>query len=279
MNPFTGFFHWLARSGPGVIVAVYAVVILVFAAAYCALPGQFYHPYVTHEPAVFQARDELGRMLEAAIRTSLEQRPDLGQQVQFENVFGSVQISGVQNRALLGSVQVAVSIPFGADSRTLYFLEVPLIISPFGLENDEPNRSANQRIYIKRDPARIVADTSTFAHDPAERATVADAASNAIASVDLDMAQLSETESVLNAELGFPSSVAGTFERMLYFSAITIATVGYGDIVPLTAIARLLAAVEATLGIFLLGVLVNSFGKWLPTDRNRQPPRHNPAAT
>jgi hypothetical protein len=43
---------------------------------------------------------------------------------------------------------------------------------------------------------------------------------------------------------------------MLYFSAITITTVGYGDIVPLTHRGRALAAVEATLVIILLGLLV-----------------------
>src|SRR5262245_33485638 len=42
-----------------------------------------------------------------------------------------------------------------------------------------------------------------------------------------------------------------TFARMLYLSAVTITTVGYGDIVPLTDIARAAAGTEAITGIIL----------------------------
>lgn len=42
----------------------------------------------------------------------------------------------------------------------------------------------------------------------------------------------------------------------LYFSLITLSTVGYGDIIPLTASARGLAALEGIIGQFYLAVLV-----------------------
>jgi voltage-gated potassium channel Kch len=56
---------------------------------------------------------------------------------------------------------------------------------------------------------------------------------------------------------GFPSSMPGAFGLMLYLSLVTITTVGYGETVPLTAIARLLVGLEATVGIVLLGSLIN----------------------
>lgn len=51
-------------------------------------------------------------------------------------------------------------------------------------------------------------------------------------------------------------SRALTFPEALHFSAATISTVGYGDIVPLTSLARVLAAIEVVLGVmlFLFGV-------------------------
>jgi hypothetical protein len=51
---------------------------------------------------------------------------------------------------------------------------------------------------------------------------------------------------------------AGEFTRMsaLYFSFVTLATLGYGDIVPRTEIARGLAIVEAVGGQLFLAVLV-----------------------
>ena len=50
--------------------------------------------------------------------------------------------------------------------------------------------------------------------------------------------------------LGHPAHIS--FADALYFSVITIATVGYGDIIPLGPLARGLASVEVVLGLLLL---------------------------
>lgn len=61
-----------------------------------------------------------------------------------------------------------------------------------------------------------------------------------------------------NASKGFPSSVSNSFGRMFYLSAITITTVGYGDIVPITNIARTLISIEAIFGVVIIGMFLNS---------------------
>lgn len=43
-----------------------------------------------------------------------------------------------------------------------------------------------------------------------------------------------------------------TYAESLYFSIVTMATVGYGDITPMTDLARLIAAVEVVMGVMLL---------------------------
>lgn len=60
------------------------------------------------------------------------------------------------------------------------------------------------------------------------------------------------------AEQGWPSSAPGQIGRLLYLSAITITTVGYGDIVPMTWWARIATASEAVIGIILIGLFINS---------------------
>jgi hypothetical protein len=57
---------------------------------------------------------------------------------------------------------------------------------------------------------------------------------------------------------GFPGSSTGEWGRMLYLSAATITTLGYGDVVPLTTRARLLVGMEALLGIALIGFFLNA---------------------
>ncbi len=42
----------------------------------------------------------------------------------------------------------------------------------------------------------------------------------------------------------------------LYFSAVTLSTVGYGDIVPASSVARMLAMLEAMVGVFYVAMLM-----------------------
>ena len=46
---------------------------------------------------------------------------------------------------------------------------------------------------------------------------------------------------------------------LLYFSLVTLATVGYGDILPVSETARTLAVIEATVGQFYVAVIVAVF--------------------
>lgn len=51
----------------------------------------------------------------------------------------------------------------------------------------------------------------------------------------------------------------------LYFSLITLATVGYGDIVPVAGVVRMLAAIEAIVGIFYVALLISRLVSLYPS--------------
>jgi hypothetical protein len=44
--------------------------------------------------------------------------------------------------------------------------------------------------------------------------------------------------------------------QLVYFSLVTITTLGYGDILPVTPIARVLAGVEAAVGVLYIAILI-----------------------
>lgn len=67
-----------------------------------------------------------------------------------------------------------------------------------------------------------------------------------------------ELTNFIKAVNGFPSKTEGGLGRMLYLSAVTITTVGYGDIVPLTWQARACVTIESILGVALFGLFINA---------------------
>lgn len=70
-------------------------------------------------------------------------------------------------------------------------------------------------------------------------------------------ALVGQMNAFLQASSGYTSDLDDNFGRMTYFSAVTITTVGFGDIVPITSAARRWVAIEAILGIVLIGVFIN----------------------
>jgi hypothetical protein len=60
------------------------------------------------------------------------------------------------------------------------------------------------------------------------------------------------------ARQGSPSALSNEFVRFMYLSAMTITTVGYGDIVPLTDRARAATALEAVFGVVVVGIFLAS---------------------
>jgi hypothetical protein len=70
---------------------------------------------------------------------------------------------------------------------------------------------------------------------------------------------------------GFPSRASGTFFRMLYLSVVTITTLGFGDIVPVSGWARSLVGLEALLGVILIGYYLSSLSNATQVGRDLGP--------
>lgn len=50
-----------------------------------------------------------------------------------------------------------------------------------------------------------------------------------------------------------------TWQRLTYFSLVTISTLGYGDIVPVSGAAQSLSALEASIGTLYIAILIGRF--------------------
>ncbi|WP_017838315.1 potassium channel family protein [Dietzia sp. UCD-THP] len=83
---------------------------------------------------------------------------------------------------------------------------------------------------------------------------------------------------MLDAERGAPGGSIETYGEALWWSVVTVTTVGYGDLAPVTPVGRLIATGLMIAGIALLGVVTATLASWI-VDRVTEQDEANQAAT
>ena len=68
---------------------------------------------------------------------------------------------------------------------------------------------------------------------------------------------------ILDTERGAPNALITTFGDAVWWAFVTITTVGYGDLYPVTATGRLIAAGVMLGGIALIGVVTATLASWI----------------
>jgi len=87
------------------------------------------------------------------------------------------------------------------------------------------------------------------------------------ASVRIDPESLTFAQSAMSEEESHPELTV-PFSRVVYFSFVTMSTLGYGDIVPKTPLAQTLTWMQSVLGQFFLAVLVAWLVSAIPRGRS-----------
>ena len=68
---------------------------------------------------------------------------------------------------------------------------------------------------------------------------------------------------VLDAERGAPGTPITTFGEAVWWSLVTITTIGYGDLAPVTAVGRCAAVLLMVGGVALAGVVTATLASWV----------------
>ncbi|MFF0853426.1 potassium channel family protein [Streptomyces sp. NPDC003388] len=92
----------------------------------------------------------------------------------------------------------------------------------------------------------------------------------AYASLSTLLLGFSGSLAVYQQERGVPGANMQTFGDAVWWAAATLSTVGYGDIVPVTPLGRVIATGMMACGLGLLGAVTGSFSSWLMQTFSRE---------
>jgi hypothetical protein len=262
---------FISNVHPLIYLSIYIFLLLPgFAIAYYFWSDEFFAPYARFEPAAQNDREKLDAIIADAIHNSL-------QQLRYRSA-GPIIVQGWR---LDDPGSIGVSAADSDNGSTISFKvhallekETPKGPTALYVELHVAFPGARGRVvrapgYNRSYPNNVRSTQASFEVGPDDRVAVEKDLYHTIfrsygETVILDdtivFSELAskEVDNFLSGVKGNANSVSGSLGRMFYFSAIVITTVGFGDILPLTPLARALVAAEALLGIIMAGFFLNA---------------------
>ena len=244
--------------------ATYLICIPTFAIIYSQFPGEFYHSTAHFEPSLAADQKTLERAIAIAIKKNFVAKHG------GESLTISV---GRDDRWRDGTVSVEdISVHFlppppSENYPRLSFETMQVTVVADLLYGDQ--QIDIMALQVKGSGFAATAPYVAFPC-PSIGSPPLPVAGPTDACLVLDRRVRDRLEAYLEARRGFPSrNTSSHFSRMFYFSAVTITTLGYGDIVPLTAQARGWVTLEIVLGPVLFGLFLNSLVRERPREADR----------
>jgi hypothetical protein len=260
-RPINALYAGISNVSPLLVLLIYVLMIPAFGGGYWALSQQrsqqFYAPYAKLEPdALADTRaveENLRQTMIRSFRSHLN--PADPWKLTAEDVHASQLAAPSDERTTFIVSLIATRYENGeikqqvGDPQATVTIDTERVI-----EGDGANRIICHLVSWPPPTAAIAnlgIDLTVLFRPPPETAVQANA-------VCWGVAQENQFERLLAGWTGDPRALSGFFGRMVYFSATTITTVGFGDIVPLSSLARLVVGIEAVTGWVLAGLFLNA---------------------
>jgi len=251
-------FYRLVSLSPWVYILAYVIVIVSFALLYNSVAREFYHPYAKYERPMGKIATQVRDGLTASFRDALTKHPALHETVHVDPDRVIVPTVKPEGSHLLISVrleivnlekgkgwQAMLAMPIKINTQAVLYTKTPEDVETFSLFPQlDPQWEGG---YFKA-LAAVYEDSAALRKNVEE----------AVRTIQVSHEDIDRMRALTAGYAGFPSNVPGGLFRMLYLSLVTVTTLGYGDIVPITDRTRWLTGIEATLGIILLGLFISS---------------------
>jgi hypothetical protein len=236
----------------------YVATIVVFATIYWCLPGQFYHSSVRYEAPLKEDAAAITKELTAAMAESYKRLSPNSSAIAGSDWIASLNDFSLRNLSCeMRRFSFVFVLPVRRTKTTetkrggdFSFVPTLEFSAP---SSGTPLADAHESI------VRSAAFKSDMFDEPEIMKLIVD--------LKIDRVTVHRMMAYADAMEGFPGRASGSFWRMFYLSTVTITTLGFGDIVPITTMARFLVASEAIAGTIIIGLYLWALTQHL--DKNR----------
>lgn len=256
---------YLMRVRARTFALIYLALIPGYAAVYSALPYHFHHSTAMYEPSITADAKQIEADLQKAIVSGIREHyhSDSAKTPNITVSEQSVAVSFVKAERYGVIFNISFDPTFTENGRkegavTPGGFRVSLSLLPFG-----DTKGNGDEIYCLSLEHPEQESASFKLHDlcPVQPGFGIGIFGNVDGFIVLPKRVQLRIFAYAEAHRGFPSFSSGQFSRMFYLSAVTITTVGFGDIVPVTDFARALVASEAILGVVTAGLFLNAIAQ------------------
>lgn len=279
-QPATGVLARIASHPPRRYAIAYAILIPLFAMGYwLVMPDHFYVETADLEPRIQQAPAALDRDLYSYFYANLsDQARAAGDPCLYGIEGGSVlSLCGAtyfSDPLVVDESEAKFTFPVGwtegVDGGTAsgaFWLRISLDLNSWHLDSSvDRNMVIAAHIEVENGSSRQIPRSLVMALFPGTNPSLiwdadlgrAEESNEFNSWVVIDDAMVRRLVALRDALDGVPGRDFQGLVRMTYLSIVTSTTLGFGDIVPVTDLGRMVVGTEAVLGLILIGLFVNS---------------------
>lgn len=241
---------------------LYLGLIPLFAVLYTTQAGSFYQTTATSEPAFSASEAYVGQAVADAVDAVVDEQAvtDFGESSPKRHRSSSDGMRITETQVL---VSVSIESNTGSDEVSQDVeLDLGLPSVPEGV-----NMPGRVFFYYKLNE---VSGRAQGSRNPDNTLRLLEEASAgpALPHIYLSTSATDRLDQTIAAAKGLVGGLPQQLIRMIYLSAVTVTTLGYGDITPVTSAARLLVVVEAIAGVILIGLFLNALSRRQGRRRN-----------
>jgi ion channel len=228
---------------------LYLALVPTFATFYTLVTAGFYQTSATHEPSYVDTQFAIERAVARATVRAVQVRASTTK-VKFSYLYepNGLNISVTTTEIL---VTLGFSTEKGGD------IAVAIDISPDQL----PDSGDAVGGYVQV-PYTIRSDESDLGTRPQQLLVFEDYTSSSQPPyLPMGVNEFRSIQEAVTAANGSVEGLPYQWLRMVYFSAVTVTTLGFGDIAPTTMTTRLLVTGEAVLGVVFAGLFLNALAQ------------------